>query len=267
MARVPTRGGAVHRVRRQALLEIAIQAARAAARALLAQRPFASRLRRKLEKDVKIEADFLADGLIRDRLRAASSFPICSEEDQTHCGAAQRSSYWWIVDPLAGSLNFFRGIPWSCVSIALWHGMEPVLGVIHDVHRHETFSGLAGHGAWLDGSPIEVSRVRAQDRAVLCTGFPARTDYDASSLLAFVHSVQAYQKVRLLGSAALSLAYVACGRTDVYEERHIALWDVAAGLAIVKAAGGAIAFRMTDKDQTLIVRAANRFLLSQRAFL
>jgi myo-inositol-1(or 4)-monophosphatase len=115
-----------------------------------------------------------------------------------------------------------------------------VLGAVFDFHRDEMFSGVVGEGAWCNEEQIFVSDTRIASRAVLTTGFPSFRDFDDDSLLGFVRHVQRFKKVRLLGSAALSLAYVACGRADAYAEDDIMLWDVAAGLALVSAAGGAI---------------------------
>ncbi len=127
------------------------------------------------------------------------------------------------------------------------------------------FTGLVTEGAWLNGMPIKVSDCIEENKAVLCTGFPISTDFSESGLLNFVKSIQVYKKVRLLGSAALSLAYVACGRADVYHEQDIAIWDVAAGVAIVKAAGGVAHFRPSRIANRLIVSAANENLLSDFA--
>ena len=93
-------------------------------------------------------------------------------------------------------------------------------------------------GAWLNGQKISTNKVKEKSQAILATGFPVSTDFSKDALLDFVEDIRGYKKIRLLGSAALSLAYVACGRADVYKENNIKIWDVAAGLALVKAAGG-----------------------------
>jgi myo-inositol-1(or 4)-monophosphatase len=140
--------------------------------------------------------------------------------------------------------------------------MEPLLGVVYDFNRDEMFTGLVTEGAWLNGMPIKVSDVVEESKAVLCTGFPISTDFSELALLNFVKDIQSYRKVRLIGSAALSLAYVASGRVDAYQENDIAIWDVAAGIAIVKAAGGVAHFRPSKVENKLIVKAGNSFLLS-----
>jgi fructose-1,6-bisphosphatase/inositol monophosphatase family enzyme len=240
-------------------LDLAANVAQAAAGHLLAERARGRKVCLSPDKDVKIEADYMLDRLICGQLRQRSGLPILSEESEPpdFDGGDQ---YRWVVDPLDGSLNFSRDIPFSCISIALWRGMTPVLGVIHDVTRDERFSGLVGRGTWLNGTRVCVSDVRETRDAVLCTGFPAKADYATGALLAFVAGVQAYKKVRLLGSAALSLAYVACGRADAYREHHISLWDVGAGLALVTAAGGTTRFRLTGEAWAMTVEAGNGHL-------
>src|SRR5439155_12695697 len=110
--------------------------------------------------------------------------------------------------------------------------------VVHDPVHDETFTGIVGTGAWLNGETIRTSSVSDPGRAVLCTGFPVGLRLTDSAVAGVVEQVRRFMKVRLLGSAALSLAYVAAGRADGYAEQAIRVWDVAAGLALVLAAGG-----------------------------
>jgi fructose-1,6-bisphosphatase/inositol monophosphatase family enzyme len=238
------------------LLDLA-SATAAAAVARLAEAAAAAGVRAEGHHDVKIDADFLLHDFIAERL-ATSGLPVLSEEDEKTTTATGRR---WIVDPLDGSLNFSRGIPFCAVSIALWDGDAPRLGVVHDAARDEPFAGLVGEGAWRDSVRIGVSAVAEPARAVLCTGFPAQTDHAEAAVGAFAAQVATFRKVRCLGSAALSLAYVACGRADAYREDHIALWDVAAGIALVRAAGGAVALAATPRGrQTHRVAVTNGVL-------
>ena len=213
-----------------------------------------------LERDVKVLADRTLESIILGRLSEDSQFPVLSEEAGYLEGDKQKQDYLWIVDPMDGSVNFSRGIPFNCVSIALWKGMDPLLGVIYDFHHKEMFSGLVGNGAWLNNSPIMTSQVAEQKHAILCTGFPVRTDFSNKSLNDFVQKIKEYKKVRLLGSASISLAYVACGRVDAYSENDIMLWDVAAGIALVKAAGGIVRYSPTQNANILRVFAGNQHL-------
>ncbi|HIF10878.1 MAG TPA: inositol monophosphatase, partial [Sneathiellales bacterium] len=119
----------------------------------------------------------------------------------------------------------------------------PVLGVVYDFNRDELFTGIVGRGAQCNGLAIRPSSTQRQQEAVLGTGFPVSRDFAASALREFIEQIRNFRKVRLLGSAALSLSYVACGRLDVYTEENIMLWDVAGGCALVKAAGGRVDLR------------------------
>ena len=109
--------------------------------------------------------------------------------------------------------------------------------------------------------------LKEKNKAVLCTGFPVGTDFSEQALGSFIKNIQSYKKIRLLGSAAISLAYVASGRVEVYHEKDIAIWDVAAGIAIVNAAGGIVQFSQTKKENRLDVKAVcNTSLLSDESY-
>ncbi len=211
-------------------------------------------------RDVKLAVDRTSEELIIAMLREQSSFAILSEERGAIKGKDSTSELVWIVDPLDGSMNYLKGIPGCCVSLGLWRADEPMLGVIYDFTRKELFAGIPGKGAWMDGFPIYTSLISEPDRAVLCTGFPVGMDFSGEALSQFIQQVHSYKKIRMFGSAALSLAYVAAGRVDAYYERDIRLWDVAAGLAIVQAAGGQVVRTESDQPFTLTVFAGNSVL-------
>lgn len=188
------------------------------------------------DRDVKVKADKLAEAIILTQLKAATDFPILTEETGWH--GEPQAQHVWIVDPLDGSFNYHQGIPFCGVAIALTIAGEPILGVIYDFNHEELFSGVVGTGAWLNEQPISVSQTDQLSQAVLNTGFPARLNIATAGAVVMQRGA-AYRKVRMLGSAALALAYVAAGRADVYHEQGTLFWDVAAGCALVKAAGGA----------------------------
>ncbi len=192
----------------------------------------------EIGRDIKLQADQDAEAIILKAL-SASGYPVLAEESGEH-GLVDGDTPYWIVDPLDGTMNFNRGFPECCVSIALFRGEDPLLGVIYDFNRDECFRGIVGEGAWLNDTPMTVSGIAERNQAVLCTGFPTHRSFDEDSIEEFVRSAQDFKKVRMLGSAALMVAYVACGRADAYLEESIMLWDVAAGLALVQAAGGYI---------------------------
>lgn len=189
-------------------------------------------------KDIKLQADKDAEALILDGLHRESPYPILSEE------AGEQGQIldgpFWVVDPLDGTANFARGIPICAVSIALVEGTQARVGVIYDFNRDELFSAAQGGPALLNGTPMRVSGRIKPAISVLATGFPQYRDFSTETIMPFVHKVQAFKKVRLIGSAAISMAWVACGRFDAYTEEDIMLWDIAAGLALVEAAGGVI---------------------------
>ncbi len=195
------------------------------------------------EHDVKIRADKSAQTLIQHFLEPSNLPMLCEESPNLNFSPKDLQEF-WIVDPLDGSLNYHQGIPFCCISIALFRKTEPVLGLIYDFFHEELFSGIVGDGAWLNGQPIHPSTVNETGSAVLTTGFPAGTDYSLRSLTRFAKNIQQFRKVRLLGSAALSLCYVACGRADAYREDNIMLWDVAAGCSILRAAGASVDLRI-----------------------
>lgn len=208
-------------------------------------------------KDLKTRADIAAQELILSHLQS-SGIPVLAEEDTGSSPASiDLDRPVWLVDPLDGTLNFSRGFAMAAVSIALWDKGAPVLGVIHEIHHGRIYAGEIGQGAWNGGNRMAVSTVDDVGKAILSTGFPSGRRYDTDSLLGFVKSVQSYKKVRMLGSAALMLAHVAAGHFDVYEEDDIYLWDVAAGLALVAAAGGRFTMVPGSGDFKYRVRASN----------
>jgi len=243
------------------LLLLAMDTAKRAVENVLKDTPVVKEVRLDLDKDIKLEADYKLEKFIIDNIAQQSGYPILSEECGIVNGGGASDVYRWIIDPLDGSLNYYRGIPMSCLSISLWKDMEPILGVVFDPNHGETFTGLVGKGAWLNGIPIKLSDVTEKSKAVLCTGFPVGTDFSKEALIDFVEDIRNFKKIRLFGSAALSLAYVACGRADCYRENGIKIWDVAAGLSLVKAAGGIVRINPLDKNIILNVEASNAKLL------
>lgn len=206
-------------------------------------------------RDIKLKSDQAAEKLILDRITAFDDAPILTEESGAH-GAADGADALWIIDPLDGSLNFYRGMPFACVSIARWQAGRPYIGVVYDFARDELFSSEVGQGAWLNGSPIHVSTIREAKDGVLMTGFPSKAAINQEALQRFAGYADTFKKIRMMGAAALMLAWVACGRVDAYAEDGIMFWDVAAGLALVEAAGGWVAWHSGIGEWQYSVRAA-----------
>lgn len=239
----------------QQYLSIAKKAALLAGELLQKDDPNNRKVTKELIHDVKIEADIQSEKLILDYLQKNSEFSILSEEKGLINSVNE--GHIWIVDPVDGSLNYSRSVPICCVSIGLWKGDTPILGVIYDFNRDELFSGIADQGAWLNDKPIEVSKNEKKQNSVICTGLPVKTDFSDDNINAFIDQVKNYRKVRLFGSAALSIAYVACGRVDAYHERDIMLWDVGGGIPIVSGAGGRIQLDKNSPPYCLNVHIDN----------
>ncbi len=195
--------------------------------------------------DVKLRADVDSERRIRALLQGETPYPVVGEEEGGDASLTERYEPYWVVDPLDGTFNYLRGSPQCCVSIGLMRGETPVLGVVYDFHAGECFAGIVAGGLRLNGEALVPEWARKRDEAALQTGFPSGMSRGSAELHEFVGRVQAYKKVRMVGSAALALAYVAAGRSDVYYESSIRLWDVAAGLALVQAAGGLVRMRAT----------------------
>jgi myo-inositol-1(or 4)-monophosphatase len=205
-------------------------------------------------KDVKVAADRLAESLILDVLTRESALPVYSEE-RGWVGTEGDTA--WVVDPLDGSANYAKGLPISAVSVAVVGGGVPLAGIVYDFMREELFSGMASGGAWLNGKPLEISQAIRPAEAILMTGLPARRDFDEKALAALARDLAQWRKVRMIGSAALALAYVAAGRGDCYHEDNVMFWDVAAGLALVEGAGGRISVSPGAMDEPRVVTAHN----------
>lgn len=221
-------------------LNLAVKTAKKAGRYLIKNIGANQNIIEEKERDVHFQFDLESEKIIIDGLQKASSYKIITEESGVIDAANGDHPYTWIVDPLDGSINYSETIPFSCISISLWQDTSPILGVIYDFNHDQIYSGVTGMGAWMNDQPIKVKPCRSSEKAILCTGFPSAMDFSEEALSKFVNRVKQFRKIRMLGSAALSLAYVASAKVDAYYEKNIKIWDVAAGLAIVKAAGGDI---------------------------
>jgi myo-inositol-1(or 4)-monophosphatase len=208
-------------------------------------------------KDISIAADKQLHEKISAFLLSHSDYPILSEEADDQLDFAKAKGPYWIIDPLDGSLNFHRSIPLNCISIALWEGRKPRLGIVYDFHRDEMFEADTKKGAFLNGVPIHVSTTKKPSDGIVSTGFPSWRSYEAKALKQFVSKVQNWKKVRMIGSAALTLAWISSGRFDAYVEEDVRIWDVAAGLALVQAAGGSILCKPNARKNFVTTIATN----------
>lgn len=232
-------------------LDAAVTAAHSAAAILQSHAPHHADLTvdHKARNDLVSQADREAEGAIVDILSTRMpDIGIIAEES----GGQRGSQATWYVDPLDGTTNFLNGIPHYAVSIALighagcnpdgQHTLgedTPLIGVIYDPNREELFTSMHGIGAWLNGRRIQCSSAASMADAVLATGFPFRDfSFEQQYMPALHEAIATTRGVRRMGSAALDLAWTACGRYDGYWEMGLASWDVAAGAALVRAAGG-----------------------------
>jgi len=186
-----------------------------------------------------------------------------TEEDTV---ANSRAEYTWVIDPLDGTTNFLQEIPVFSVSVALAHHSEPILGCVIDVMQGQAFYAWKGGGAWLDGRRIRTSQKAQLGEAIIATGFPYYSPDNVARLTSiFMHFISKARGVRRLGSAALDLAYTACGRFDAFYETTLKSWDIAAGVILVREAGGSVtdfagAAEFMETEQLI---ASNGFLHEQ----
>lgn len=201
------------------------------------------------DKDIKLTADIQAEQSIKDIISAESSYPILAEESGK--SVEKLGDTYWIIDPLDGTANYSRSIPISAVSICLMHQSNPVLGVIYDFNNDHLYEGSIVSDALLNNQKIKVSSVDNSESGILITGLPNNTDYSDKGLTKMIRDFQDWRKVRMLGSAAMASAFIASGKADVYKEKNSYIWDVAAGAAIVKAAGGYVS--LTNQNESFQV--------------
>jgi myo-inositol-1(or 4)-monophosphatase len=216
-------------------LSVAIQAAQAAAK--IHQFYAGSDLginTKSSHTDLVTKVDKLSEEKIREVI--LSHFPdhaILGEEQ----GQSSESNHLWIVDPLDGTMNYAHGFPFYSVSIGLQVDGDMVAGVVLDSVRNEMFYASKDQGAYCNGVPIVVSNETELSRSLLSTGFPSNPDGLSDNLALFAKLHPKVRAIRRPGSAALDLAYVACGRLDGFWELRLSSWDVAGGLIIAQEAG------------------------------
>lgn len=225
------------------MLNFAIETARDAGRVLLEKFGRIESVTKKGDINLVTEADLASEALIVERIK--SHFPrhaILAEEAGNAVVTGEDGGHKWIIDPLDGTTNYAHGYPCFCVTIALEHEGEVVLGVTYDPTRDELFTAEKGRGATINGKPIRVSRTDELGNALLVTGFP----YDIKHREKFARHLTEFlltsRGVRRDGSAAIDLAYVACGRFDGFWEEGLNPWDVAAGKLLIEEAGGTVSY-------------------------
>jgi len=223
------------------MLNFAIETARAAGHLLLEKYGRITAVTKKGDYNLVTEADLASEALIIERIK--SHYPrhmILAEESGDTVVVGGDAKWKWIIDPLDGTTNFAHGYPCFCVTIALEHDGELVVGVTYDPTRNELFTAEKGQGASLNFKPIHVSSTEKLSESLLVTGFP----YDFKDRHDFARHLTDFllgaRGVRRDGSAAIDMAYVACGRFDGFWEEGLNPWDVAAGVLMISEAGGRV---------------------------
>ncbi|QSR87938.1 inositol monophosphatase [Methylacidiphilum caldifontis] len=216
------------------------------------------KIEEKFSYDIKIELDKLAqEKITQSILRDYPGHQIIGEEG---ISGAKESEVCWIVDPLDGTVNFTYGIPHFCISIAVQQSGKTVAGVVYDPIREELFTVSDPGLPKLNGRVIKSSPRSFLSDAVGVIGFSRTKETISKATELFFDLVPKVRKIRFTGSAALDLAYVACGRLDFYIEQQIQIWDIAAGSLLVEKAGGKIITKTIVKGKTFGLKATNGVL-------
>lgn len=241
----------------QDLLNAAIAAAKAAGKLQREQFTSVKNVNEMQKYDIKLELDVKCQELITEML--LEQFPdhqILGEEGNT----GGDGSIEWIVDPIDGTVNYFYGIPHFCVSIAARERVSQklLLGVIFDPMQDELWTVIAGEQAKLNGQPIKCSGRTEMADCIVTVGFSKSKESLDAGFARYQRISYNVRKTRMLGSAALAMAYIACGRLDAYVEEQISLWDIAAGILLIEAGGGTVRTEPgKGKPGTMFICATN----------
>jgi myo-inositol-1(or 4)-monophosphatase len=245
------------------LLDVAVQAARAAGEIIRAGWGQTHTVTLKGATNPVTEIDHAAEELIVKTLHAATpDYGILAEESPERMGAGGAR---WVIDPLDGTVNYAHHFPYFAVSIALERDGRSEVGVVYDPVLDQLFVAERGHGAWLNSTRIQVGTTAHLEKSLIAAGFPYDVWETGANLEELARLTRRVQTVRLNGSAALDLAYVACGRLDAYWDTGLYAWDLAAGRLLVEEAGGLFTLHGGDPlvVESQVMIASNRRLHSQ----
>ena len=208
-------------------------------------------------RDLKLQIDIDAEEIIKEHITQKSSLPILAEESGK---SGDLDEFFWVVDPLDGTSNFLRNIPISCVSISLMQGLTPVIGAIFDFNNSDLYYAHKESKAYVNNMELSVSSLNLKKESTLVTGIPAKDNYSDEEFKNMISDFQSWKKIRMIGSAAMASVYVASGKAEAYKENGIFLWDIAAGAAIVEAAGGQISISNLQPDFRVDANFTNKNL-------
>ena len=218
------------------------------------------------QHDIKLELDVRCQKLItRVLARAFPSIPVLGEEGID--AASEQAVARWVVDPIDGTVNFAYGIPHAAVSIALQvrtaDGFHSEVGVVYDPFMNDLWTAIRGKPARLNGRIAKVSTRARLDESIVSLGFAKSQDSLKAAQADFLELTHRVRKIRIMGSAALALTYVACGRFDAYVEAGVRLWDIAAGGLIVECAGGSFVTQALPGEHRYGLIASNGLIHDQ----
>ncbi len=222
------------------MLNFAIETAREAGNILLKKFGRKINVSKKGEIDLVTDADLASEKFIIDKIKTYYPRHSILAEESGEAVLIKDSKWKWIIDPLDGTTNYAHGYPCFCVTLAVENDGEIVIGVSYDPTRDEMFSAEKGQGASLNNKPIAVSETKKLCDSLLVTGFPYDVANRSNFAGNFTNMLLKSRAVRRDGSAAIDLAYVACGRFDGFWEEGLNPWDMAAGVLIVEEAGGKV---------------------------
>jgi myo-inositol-1(or 4)-monophosphatase len=267
----------------QAAQEVMVAAARAAGTIMRKNLTLEKKANEITSHDIKLELDVRCQKLIEKKLHAA--FPEISLLGEEGEAGDENTEYRWVVDPIDGTVNFAHGIPHAAVSIALQRRVEgrgsrvesknrgrasnpathqpshvTLVGVVYDPFQDELWTAIRGQPARMNGRAIHVSKARKLNECIVSIGFAKSRSNMERALPYFLWLSRRVMKIRMMGSAALALTYVASGRFDAYIERGISLWDIAAGALIVECAGGKVWREATPGYHKYRMIASNRLV-------
>ena len=222
-------------------MDVALEAARAGGRILTDRWLTDKEVSYKGRADIVTDVDLAAEKAILDLLRDEyPDFGILSEESEP---IRADSPYTWVVDPLDGTRNYANGVPHFCTVVGLARGDGVVLGVTYDPVAQELFTAESGKGAYLNGAPLSVTQSQEMSESLLSFDL-GYVDEKAGLALDMIRGLwPGIQSMRLMGSAALGMAYAAAGRVDLYFHHSLSPWDMVAGLVLVQEAGGTVVDR------------------------
>jgi myo-inositol-1(or 4)-monophosphatase len=214
-------------------------------------------IQKSAEIDLVTEVDLWSERFLMGKIQ--KHFPghsILSEESGIHTG---EEGYEWVIDPIDGTTNYAHGFPFFSISVAVKYHGEAVIGVVYAPKLNELYEAIKGEGAFLNGSPINVSKTKELNQAIIATGFPYDRATDPNNnVKQFSEVVTKVQGIRRTGSAALDLCQVAAGRFDGYWEFKLNQWDIEAGILIVNEAGGRT--RTVNKKKGIYTLVGNEYI-------